>query len=336
MRGPPGDVADSAIPQLQRLASARDATRLLRAVTMIWSDSWITDASEPLDVQTVTLLRSHPGSRYTLRYMVRRGNQLRTVIAKVYARDRGDVAATLSLISGLGFGPGQHLQAALPLAYVSAFRLLLLEEAPGDPARAALCRGQVGVGNAAARWLVAFHATSVPLPSAYRMHDPLIKAHRWAAALGAAVPALDGEARRLLTALVAAQPVWPPAPHLVHGDFGASHLYLAPEAITAIDWDAWHVGDCAADAGRFLASLYHLAGRDELRHGAIAREAAIFAMVYQNALPAAGRRLAFHTALACLRKAERLMADRRSRNTDRAAALLAAGERAVRDRLGAI
>ncbi len=64
---------------------------------------------------------------------------------------------------------------------------------------------------------------------------------------------LARDARRLLAALTEARPAWPAPPHLVHGDFSASHVYLTTETTTVIDWDAWGVGDCAEDAGRFLA-----------------------------------------------------------------------------------
>ena len=181
------------------------------------------------------------------------------------------------------------MQVAAPIAYVPALRLLLLEEAPGLTARAALSRGQAGVGEGAARWLAAFQAAAPPLPAAYRLRDPLVKARRWARALGADAPLLAGAARHLLAALAAAQPAWPAPPHLVHGDFSASHVYLAAETTTVIDWDAWGVGDCAEDAGRFLASLHHLAARDpgagsERRP----RQAELFARTYRAAAPIAG------------------------------------------------
>jgi len=321
--------ADAAIPQLRRLTCLPEAARLVDAVLRDQPRPWLVRGEGLLDVQDVTVLRGHPGSRWTLRYTVRRGDETRILIAKVYAHDRNDVVATLAALRRLGFGPGQPLQVAAPLAYAPALRLLLLREAPGETARAAMLRGQAGVGDRTARWLAAFHAAAPTLPGAYRLRDPLIKARRWTQALSATAPALAGDARHLCAALVEARPDWPGPPHLTHGDFSASHVYLAAEATTVIDWDAWGVGDGAEDAGRFLASLHHLAARDPARRGAVAREVGAFTRTYQAAVPLAGRSLAFYEALACLRTATRLMADGSPRRARRAAALLAAGERAL-------
>ena len=321
--------ADAAIPQLRRLTCLPAAARLVDAVLRDQPRPWLVRGEGLLDVQDVTVLRGHPGSRWTLRYTVRRGDETRILIAKVYAHDRNDVVATLAALRRLGFGPGQPLQVAAPLAYAPALRLLLLREAPGETARAAMLRGQAGVGDRTARWLAAFHAAAPPLPAAYRLRDPLIKARRWTQALGATAPALAGDARHLCAALVEARPDWPAPPHLAHGDFSAAHVYLAAETTTVIDWDAWGVGDGAEDAGRFLASLHHLAARDPARRGAVAREVGAFTRTYQAAVPLAGRSLAFYEALACLRTATRLMADGSPRRARRAAALLAAGERAL-------
>ena len=251
---------DAAIPQLRRLTCIPEAARLLDVVLRGQRHPWLARGEGPLDVQAVTVLRGHPGSRWTLRYTVRWGDEERALIAKVYVRDRGDVLATLTALRRLGFGPGGPLHVTAPLAYA---------------------------------------------------------------------PALAGDTRRLLAALVEARPAWPPLPHLAHGDFSASHVYLAAEATTVIDWDAWGVGDGAEDAGRFLASLRHLAARDPARREAVAREAEAFARTYQAAVPLAGRSLAFYEALACLRTATRLMANGSPRCGRRAAALLAAGERAL-------
>jgi len=320
---------DAAIPQLRRLTYPPEATRLLGAVLTGQPHGRMAGGEGPLEVQAVTVLRGHPASRWTLRYVVRQGDEQRVLIAKVYARDRGDVATTLTALRGRGFGPRQRLQVADPLAYVPALRLLLLEEAPGLPVRMALPQGQVGIGERVAHWRVAFHAAAPPLPAAYRLRDPLVTARRWTRALGLNAPTLAGDARHLLAALAEAQPPWPTSPHLIHGDFGASHVYLAAETTTVIDWDAWSVGDAAQDAGRFLASLHHLATCHPTQRGAVKQVSATFRRTYQAAVPLAGRSMAFYEAWACLRKAARLTADGKPRRTGRAEALLAAGAQAL-------
>jgi hypothetical protein len=322
-------VSDATIPHLGRLTHAPEATRLVGAALRGQAYPWMARGEGPLDVRAVTVVRGHPGSRWTLRYAVRQGDEDRILIAKVYARDRGDVAATLAALRCGGFGRGQRLQVAAPLAYVPALHLLLEEEAPGQPARAALRGGLPEVGERTARWLAAFHTAALPLPAVYRLRDPLLKARHWTRTLRTHAPALADDGRRLLAALMEARPAWPPRPHLVHGDFNASHVYLAAETTTVIDWDAWGVGDGAEDAGRFLASLHHLAVRDPVQREAVTQAVAAFARTYQATVPLDGRSLAFYDALACLQKAARLAADGRPRHRHHAETLLTAGAQAL-------
>jgi len=199
-------VSDAAIPHLSRLTHAREATQLVRAALRGGSHPWTTAGEGALDVRAVTVVRGHPGSRWTLRYAVRQGGEDRILIAKVYARDRGDVAATLAALRRGEFGRGQRLQVAAPIAYVPALHLLLEEEAAGQPARAALHGGLPEVGERMARWLAAFHAAAPPLPAVYRLRDPLIQARHWARILRAHAPALAADSSRLLAALIEARP----------------------------------------------------------------------------------------------------------------------------------
>jgi len=210
----PDGISDAAIPHLGRLTHAPEATRLVGAALRDASHPWMAHGEGSLDVRAVTVLRAHSGSRWTLRYAVRQGGEDRILIAKVYARDRGDVAATLEALRREGFGHGRCLQVAAPLAYVPALHLLLEEEAAGQPARAALRGGLPEVGERTARWLAAFHAAAPPLPAVYRLRDPVLKARHWARALGAHAPALAADGQRLLAALTEARPVWPPRDRL--------------------------------------------------------------------------------------------------------------------------
>ena len=320
-------VADPAIPHLSRLACAPEAAAMLEDAL----------AAGPLDMQAVGVLRRHQGSRWTLRCSVRSRTGTGAIIAKAYARDRGDVARVLSALRERELGSGQEMQVNAPIAYLPTLRILLLEEAPGETAREKLRRGEDGIGERTASWLASFHAAGIPLPAAYRLRDPLVRAQDWARALGANAPELGGEAGRLLAALAAAQPAWPPvAPLLVHGDFGASHIYLAPQTATVIDWDAWRVGDGAEDAGRFLASLHRIAARDARLSGVVEQEARAFTHAYRAADPAGGRELAFYEALACLKKAARLAKSRDQRRTRHAQALMAAASHSLTVPAGAL
>ncbi|GMA16028.1 aminoglycoside phosphotransferase family protein [Deinococcus metallilatus] len=317
-----GDTAaDRAIPHLGRLTVPAEAERCLNAALSEQGHPWLTDGAGPLRVQAVTVLREHAGSRWTLRYAVRRGEEERTLIGKVYSRDRSDVLTLLTSLRAGGLGPGQPMQVPAPVAYLPGLRLLLVEEAPGIPARTSLRRGDTGVLERTAGWLAAFHAAAVPPPTSAQPSDPLDKARRWAKALGEHAPHLKGEARHLLAALMEREPR-PGPPHLVHGDFSVSHVYVSEGTTTVIDWDSWEVGDIAEDAGRLYASLQHLAARRPERYGGAAET---FAGFYRAAVPAAWESLPFYAALSCLRTAKRLTAKGVPHRIGYARTLLTAG-----------
>lgn len=312
-----------------RFTHPADAAKLLHAVLTDHPQSWMASSEGPLDVQATTVLREHTGSRLALRYAIRWGKVERILIAKFYARDRSDVASTLSSLLTRGFGPGQPMQVPTLIAYVPEIGLLLMEEAPGQTARVALRHGQSGIGERTAQWLAAFHAAATPLPAAYQLREPVSRARRWAQRLNVNAPALGAEAHYLLAALIDAQPAWPPQPRLVHGDFSISHVYVAAETTTVIDWDSWAVGDCAEDAGRFMASLHHLTARDPERYICSRQAARSFAQTYLALVPMARQSLAFYEALACLRTATRLTARLVPRRVRYAQAMLAAGTLAL-------
>jgi hypothetical protein len=322
-------VIDAAIPELSRLTHIPEAARLLEPVLMAWRENPLPGGGGSVKLCSVTVLRGHPGSRWTLRYTIARGGHEDTLIAKVYARNRSDVAATLSTLRSKGLGRGQLAQVPSPIAYVPTLRLLLLEDVCGEACRAALQRGRGGIGERAAGWLATFHAAATPIVAAYRARDPMVAAQRWAHSVSVDAPDLKRKARHLLAALTQAQPT-PPAPlYLVHGDFGGSHVYLAGETTTVIDWDSCSVGDCAEDAGRFMASLHYLAVRKPERRKAITEAAVTFAEKFQASVPIARRSLAFYEASGCLRKAARLAAHGRSRHLRYASEMLHAGEQAL-------
>lgn len=323
-REPRSHPTDAAIPHLRRLTSPPEAERLLNAALGERELAWSPGDAGPLRVQAVTVLRGHAGSRWTLRYAVCRGTEERTLIGKVYAGDRRDIPDLLHALRAHGLGAGQPAQVPAPVAYLPEWRLLLVEEAPGVPARTALRRGDPGTLERVAGWLAAFHAAPVAPPAGRRPRDPLRRARRWVRALGDHAPALKGAARELLAALEDRQPPRPPRPHLVHGDFSVSHVYVAPEVATVIDWDSWEAGDGAEDAGRLLASLHHLAARRPERYAEVP---GTFARLCRELVPAAREGLSFYGALSCLRTAKRLAAGGVPHRAAHAGTLLADGRR---------
>lgn len=317
--GPPG--WEGAPLLVHRLSDPARAGEVLRSLP-----GW--PVEPPFQVHAVTRVRAHPGSRWALRLTTSAEGQDWALFAKVYARERPDIARTLTAVRRGGLD-GPHAVPA-PLLYVPGWRLLLLEEAPGTPARDLLRRGEPGVGVRVAGWLAAFHTAALPLPAAYRMRDPLVQAGRWSWRLGESAPRLKASGQHLLGRLEAARPAWPPpVPRLIHGDFVTAHVLLNGEQATVIDWDAWEVGDPAQDAGRFLASLRHLAVREPTLAGRASAEADAFASRYGELVPSAGRALPFYEALACLRKAARRAVGGNARRQEHAAWLLEAAWRCV-------
>ena len=63
----PAAVHDGAFPYLGHFTHAPEATRLVNAALRGRSHPWVAHGEGPLDVRTVTVVRGHPGSRWTLR-----------------------------------------------------------------------------------------------------------------------------------------------------------------------------------------------------------------------------------------------------------------------------
>lgn len=318
------------IPQLSSLTDATDAAKLLESVLTDHPQPWMDNCCGSLAIQSVTLLRAHTDSRWTLRYVVRWGTEERILIAKFYVRDRSDVARLLLGIFNSGLGSHQAMQIPTLVAYVEELRLLIMEEVSGDSVRTLLRQGQAGVGEKAARWLAAFHSSLMPLPVNARLSCPSVRAYRWTQALSVNVPCLHFRSSRLLDVLIRMKPPWPSALYVTHGDFGISHMYISESVTTVIDWDAWGVGDCAEDAGRFLASLYHFIARDPERNQSVLLEAQEFARSFQEHVPLSQYSLAFYEALACLRTAARVTMNCKPRRIRYAEALLAHAEQALK------
>lgn len=323
-------------PQLNSLTEATGAAKLLESVLIDHPQPWMNDCFGSLVIQAVTLLRGHADSRWTLRYVVRWGKEERTLIAKFYVRDRSDVARLLSEISKSGLGSNQTMQIPTLVAYVDELRLLIMEEVAGDSVRTLLRQGQAGVGEKAARWLAAFHASPIPLPANVRLLCPVVRARRWAQALTVNVPCLNLRSSRLLDVLIRAKPPWPPALYVTHGDFGISHMYVSESVTSVIDWDAWGVGDCAEDAGRFLASLYHFIARDPERNQGALLEAQEFTRSFQERVPLSQHSLSFYEALACLRTAARVSVNCNPRRVRYAENLLSHAEQALKNEMSSM
>lgn len=275
-------------------------------------------------VRAVKRLRLHPGSRCTFLYTVV-GWPEAECIAKVYAHEHPSATQVLASLLAAGFAAPGHYRVPEVIAELPALSMALLRVAPGRSLADLLREGDLDAAARAGEWLGAFHAAPIPLPTVYALHDPLTHAARWTRRIARHLPALADRTIVLHTALAHTRPPWPgDAPRLIHGDFGAAHVFVAAEATTVIDWDSCRAGDPAEDAGRFVASLWHLAARGRLTQGDATDAERRFRDAYLAAQPPSAVRLPFYAALACLRKAARL-AQHGERQRHHAEVLLAAG-----------
>lgn len=275
-------------------------------------------------VRAVRCLRLHPGSRCTFLFTLD-GWPENECVAKVYARPQLPTTQTLASLQAAGLtAPARHRVPEV-IAELPALRLVLLRVAPGVPVAELLQDSILDVAVQAGEWLGAFHTAPIALPTAYTLRDPLAQAARWHDRIARHLPALANRADALHTRLVNVRPQWPGEVRLIHGDFGAAHVFVAAETTTVIDWDSCRAGDPAEDGGRFIASLWHLAARGRMTHDDAVAGVWRFRAAYAAVQPQTAVRLPFYAALACLRKAARL-ARHGERQQHQAEALLTAGQ----------
>ena len=302
------------------LATAKGANaRFLRE----WrAGRWPYNLSLPR-VLAVRGLRLHPGSRTTLLYTVE-GWPEAEVIAKVYARPHPPAAQILAPLLAAGFAAPGPYRVPEVIAELPALQLVLTRVAPGTPLTGLLRAGDLGAAARAGEWLRALHTAPITAPAAYTLRDPLARAARSAARLARLLPDLADQALSLHAALIQTRPAWPGDVRLIHGDLVAEHIFVAPEATTVIDWDCCRAGDAAEDAGRLVASLWHLAARGRITHGDAAAAERRIRAAYTADQPAIAAQVSFYAALAALHKASHLTRHG-ERGRDQAGALLATG-----------
>lgn len=323
---PPPDqdrfVNDAVLPYLARLSCPTCATQTLHeADRRGW---WPTHLSLPT-VRAVRVLRYHAGSRCTLAWELA-GGKSDVGIVKVTAYAAAvSHAQTLRSLAQAGFSEQSALRAPTLRAALPELGLLMMDQAPGVPFHHLEQGEWPQAARRAALWLAALATAEIALPGTYTLHNPLAVARRWNIRLQCLAPELAQDSARLLMALSAAQPPWPPVVRRIHGDFGVGHVFCAPHATTVIDWDSCRPGDPAEDAGHFLTSLAQLAMRRRASAAAITAAMSSFRATYAEALPASAAALPFYTALACLRKASRAA----SHSAERAGLLLRAGQAAL-------
>jgi phosphotransferase family enzyme len=318
-------VGESSPRDWRRLSNPTVASALLRGG---WRQGLLPDEAVPPNVAVADELRCHPGSRCTLRYILADG---RTWIAKYYARPRPRLAALYDMLSGPSGVAPAPISVPRMIAYFPRARVLFQQSACGAPLTWLLHAGQAEAVSMAAYGLAALARAPLPLPAAYTLRHPLTRAHRWVVRLSLAAPELASAAARLLAALSDACPAWPTPPRLIHGDLSAAHVFIAERGVELVDWDDAHPGDPAEDAGRLLTSLLHLGVRGKAPPQVIARARTAFTSTYAREAAEIAPRVPFYVALACLRKASRLVARPSPQRSPHSAALLTAGLSALRE-----
>lgn len=267
------------------------------------------------DVQEVQLrgvLKIHAGKRCALEIALRTGDRWRSVIAKMYRKDRSDLFRAMKGIEQSGFGPQDEFSIPQPLAYVPSLHCLLQEKVEGTLADEVFETGDDRTRAAAAErcalWLARFQACTPQAGESLDANDflnskSMQKYAREIARRGG--PCAD-KAAALLQRLEEALASLSPVPMCAgHGSYAAGHILLAGGRTVVLDWDGYDVADAARDATRFLAALRRLAFSRFGFIKALDGTAEVFLKTYQAAgQPELQRNLRFFDAAACLNMAK--------------------------------
>jgi BlaI family transcriptional regulator, penicillinase repressor len=239
---------------------------------------------------------------------------------KCYSRDATAEAGFYEAMGRAGFAAEDSAVRVPPLLHWDpALRILVIGWLPG-PTGGDLIRNGLGAraGDLAARWIR--HSASLPLGlrAAPGAGEVLSRAHRWAAALGAAHSSLGASAESITTQLEDSVRD-EPAAHVVHGRFYVRHVIDLGRGVGIIDWEHFGQGALEVDAGMFLATLWRSG-----RHEAKAREAvrAEEAFLAGASYLLDERRLAWYRAGALVSLAYHLLGRRKDDWRDKAADLL--------------
>jgi len=188
----------------------------------------------------------------------------RSVIVKVYDKDRSDVFDVMESVVAAGFDSDALFAIARPLACLDSARILVQEKVLGTEA-VEIFRGdemerQIEAARRCGTWLGHFH-TKAPLQGALRGPDRVRFAIRfWAQGLCDAGGPFAGKAERLLRKLEAEAPtvLGEFEPRASHGTYMPEHVMLSGPRTVSIDLDEYHIADPAQDLAWFIISLQRL------------------------------------------------------------------------------
>jgi hypothetical protein len=238
----------------------------------------------------IRLLRHHAGSRCVFEITWRSGKKSRSVIGKVYAKDRSDVYQAMTAIHRASLGSPAEFSIPQPLAYVEALRFLVQEKIEGRPATDSFLAGDESERTAAAercaRWLAAFHAVAPRSGTRFDLSQHLGSMERWVRRFAVVGDPFTEKARELFTRLEAAAAELPRADLCtIHGDFSHHQVILTLDGTVVVDWDNHRLADPSDDVAHFVVGLQRLAQRSLGSMAALDGAAEVFLKTYFGSVP---------------------------------------------------
>jgi hypothetical protein len=225
--------------------------------------------------------------------------------AKVYRNQRGE--ETLQLLQSFqerAAAAKNSYAAVRPIAYLSEWRTLVLEEAEGSSLQEILLDGRdAGAAvRAVARAVAAFNQEDIGMPRVHSRAEQCDDVQCASTLVQWACPEVRAEVRAITAAVVAGLEEVPPVQ--IHRDLKTDHVFLAGERIIFIDLDSVSRGDPVRDPAHLWAHIAGRVGLDGLSPESAQFAADAFVEAYFAQVPPAWRqRFPLHCAGALIEAA---------------------------------
>ena len=319
-------VSDPGIPTLEK---AFDAVMLGEYLPEVLPSEWGTIRNVRLQV-----LRHKPGKgRCTFEITLGTTSGHYSLIGKVYGEDRSDVYHAMEEIRRAGFDSEGEFGIPRPVAFLTPFRLLLYEKAPGTRATESILSpnesDRVVAAQRCARWLARFHARGPRSGRLFRLNDQLIALEGCWWGLADLGDPFDEKASRLFDDLNAAAPKLSDIEMCAgHGMYTSGQVLLDEGRTVTVDWDTYNVADPSYDVARMLVGFKRLGLNHLGSIHALDRTAEAYLTTYVTT----GRsdvttHLGFQKAAICLERAKRDLEKQARGWRERAEAMLDEGLR---------
>lgn len=206
---------------------------------------------------------------------------------KVFRNDHGEdtfaflrACETRKEADGLGFA------VVRPLGYLSQWRTLALEEAPGTTLQQLLqtSRAPGAVARAVGRAVAAFNLAEPIITAHHALADQLADMQGAATLVQWACPETRGPVREIVAAVVGGLDEVAPAP--IHRDLKPDHVFLSGGHVRFIDCDSVTLGDPARDPAHLFAHIVAGVGLEAMPRDDRHRAATAFVREYFSRVPA--------------------------------------------------